>query len=44
VERALLQADQTQGGFHILINNAGIQTYGTVRRPARSGSGRGTRS
>jgi len=30
VEQAFQQAEQTLGGFHILINNAGIQTYGTV--------------
>lgn len=30
VDQALQQADQTLGGVHILINNAGIQTYGTV--------------
>lgn len=30
VEQAFAQADQALGGFHILVNNAGIQTYGTV--------------
>lgn len=30
VERAFHDADKALGGFHILINNAGIQTYGTV--------------
>lgn len=30
VDQAFQQADQALGGFHILVNNAGIQTYGTV--------------
>jgi NAD(P)-dependent dehydrogenase (short-subunit alcohol dehydrogenase family) len=30
VKQAFQQADETLGGFHVLVNNAGIQTYGTV--------------
>jgi NAD(P)-dependent dehydrogenase (short-subunit alcohol dehydrogenase family) len=30
VEQAFREADKALGGFHILVNNAGIQTYGTV--------------
>ena len=30
VKRVFQEADEALGGFHILINNAGIQTYGSV--------------